>query len=209
MINVSEIAGVPLHYDRLGKPYNYGTRGRPQTFKADPQLVTVLDATFTELWEIIPYGRAEVITTAGIYADKPGYHRLGLAFDLDGIFWPGVNFIAFNFHTNPRLYLGIEAILRRHFKTVLSFHYDVLHRDHIHVQFDGPPALQMYARSNVLFLQAVATYLYNEPLEIDGKLGMQTSRFVQAHVPEKQGYLRWLQELAMEALTKGTRDREN
>lgn len=202
MQNVSEIAGVPLHYDRLGKPYNYGTRGRPQVFKADPQLITALDNAFSELWELVPYGRAEVITTAGIYVDKPGYHRLGLAFDLDGIFWPGVSFIAFHFHENPRFYLGIEAVLRRHFKTVLSFNYDVLHRDHIHVQLDGPPALQTYARSNVLFLQAVATYLYNEPLDIDGRFGIQTSKFVQQYVPEKQGYLKWLRELAVKALAK-------
>ena len=79
-------------------------------------LKIVKSVVFIELWRVCPLGRAEVVTSAGAYVNKPGSHGQGRGFDLDAIFWADKNFITLHYPQDRRFYLGVEAILRKHFE---------------------------------------------------------------------------------------------
>ena len=88
---------VPTHYDR-DSASDYGTRGRLANFSAENDFVGKLDNCFKELFNILPLGQAEVITSAGagtrLDDPQPGdEHSQARAFDLDGIFWAGRKFV--------------------------------------------------------------------------------------------------------------------
>lgn len=170
------LAGVPVHYDRYqDSRYGYGTRGRAYRFYCNADFRTRLNECFDELWRVCPLGEAEVITSAGCYVDKPGSHRLGRGFDLDGIFWAGSPFITLHYPQDRAFYLGVEAILRKHFGTVLNYEYDAAHQDHFHIDDLSPPGFFPQHRSRVLFLQMTLTYLFSAPVSIDGQIGPETN----------------------------------
>ena len=170
------LAGVPVHYARYADPrYGYGTRGKPYRFYCDDNFRTTLNQCFDELWTVCPLGEAEVITSAGCYVDKPGSHRLGRGFDLDAIFWSDTAFVTLHYPQDRAFYLGVEAILRKHFGTVLNFEYDAAHQDHFHIDDLSPIGFFPHHRSRVLFLQTALTYLFDTPVAIDGQIGPQTN----------------------------------
>ena len=92
--------------------------------------------------------------------DKPGYHGLGRAFDLDAIFWDNHTFITLNFPEDPFVYIGVESVIRMHFGTVLNYDYDAAHRDHFHFDDGTNPGWNKMAKSRVVFLQNVLHFLY-------------------------------------------------
>jgi hypothetical protein len=119
----TELAGVPVHYDRFPEPeFSYGTRGKPMRFHCTPAFQQKLEVCFQELWQVCPLGPAEVITSAGTFVDKPGHHGRGSAFDLDGIFWANKTFITLHYPMDRPVYLAVDALLRKHFGTVLNYH---------------------------------------------------------------------------------------
>jgi hypothetical protein len=80
----SEIAGVPIHYAR--PPIApYGTRGKSYSFYTTAAFEKKLTICFEELWATCPLGAAAIVTSAGTWVDKSGYHGLGRAIDVDGI----------------------------------------------------------------------------------------------------------------------------
>lgn len=171
-----KLAGVPVHYDRFQDPqFTYGTRGRPLRFHCTAAFREALNTCFDELWDVCPLGKAEVITSAGTFVDKPGAHGLGRGFDLDGIFWSDRAFITLHYPQDRRFYLGVEAVLRKHFGTVLNYEYNPAHRDHLHLDDLAPPGFVAHHRSRVLFLQMVLTHLFNRPVAIDGRIGPETN----------------------------------
>jgi len=205
MKSFKELAGVPVHYDR-DRPQDYGTKGRQLTFEAMPEMIDRLDSAFEEVWTV--FGKAEIILTAGAYVDKPGWHGRGLAFDLDGILWPDKSMVAAEYPDNPALYLGVEALLRRHMGTVLNWHYNRAHRDHWHMQLDGRRDF-LGAASQTYFLQAALTYIFGEEVAIDGIYGPHTrdalSRALdyvdldRGNIWGKQGFQTWYAFLGLTA----------
>ncbi|WP_320047466.1 extensin family protein [uncultured Ilyobacter sp.] len=172
--NFKKLAGVPVHYDRLSPPNDYGTRGKVTNFHVTKEFQKNLSECFKELWEICPFGPADVITSAGAYTAKPGFHGMGKAFDLDGIFWENKTFITLRYPSDPKFYLGINSVLRKHFGTVLDYHYNSSHRDHFHIQDDGKVVGFRKIRSIIVFLQAVISEVFNDIVEIDGRYGPKT-----------------------------------
>jgi hypothetical protein len=171
-----ELAGVPTHYDRFPEPqFSYGTRGKPLKFHCTEAFEQQLHACFEELWSVCPLGRAEVIASAGAFVDKPGQHGLGHAFDLDCIFWADKTFITLQFELDRAFYLAVESVLRKHFGTVLNFHFNAAHRDHLHVDTGAPTGFFAGHRSRVLYLQMILTHLFGHPVAIDGAAGPQTN----------------------------------
>jgi len=168
MVTFDSIAGVPVHYDRQSHS-DYGTRGRPSSFQAKREFVRKLDQAFDQLWGYL--GVAEVITTAGFYVDKPGWHRKGKAMDLDGIFWPDREFVASKFTEQPILYLAVESCLRLYNGTILDYFYNKYHRDHLHIQDDNRDVFLPSSASQTFYLQAVLNFIYGEDLGIDGVYG--------------------------------------
>lgn len=164
----AEIAGVPVHYDRFPPPCNYGTRGAPHKFFAADEFIKKLNDCFEELWRVCPCGRAQVITSAGAYVDKPGWHGKGMAFDLGGIFWKTKDFLGLNYSEDTKFYLGVNSILLKHFGTVLNYNYDRSHRDHFHIQDDGYRPGFRDVTSILVFLQPVLNTLFDEDVRVDG-----------------------------------------
>jgi hypothetical protein len=169
------LSGVPVHYDRL-RNQDYGTRGVPHRFYVTPEFERKLDECFEHLWQACPFGRAQVITSAGAYVDKPGFHGLGRALDLDGLFWPDKTFITLydGFQgRNLNLYIGIESIIRMHFGQVLNFSYNAAHRDHFHID-DTEPGFRSGARSSALFLQNTLIHVFGHMVRRTGSYDTAT-----------------------------------
>lgn len=177
--------GVPVHYDRLPLA-PYGSRGVPHTFFSTAAFEAKLDRCFEQLWELNPFGRAEVITSAGAYVNKPGFHGLGRGFDLDGIFWAGKSFVTLRdgFEGNDRrFYLAVEAVLRMHFGEVLNYNFNGAHRDHFHIS-DVEPGFSRGRDTTVYFVQNALTFVLGRRVGIDGEFGPQTSGALTAALGE-------------------------
>ena len=173
---INQINGIPLQYARLTN-HPYGTRGEQRNFSIDEDFLSILENALQEVFEHCPLGRPEVITTAGIFVEKPGQHGHGKAFDLDAIFWSNENLITTNFIHQKELYLGIESFLRKHFGIVLNYYYPN-HKDHWHVDTSVPVDYNETSKSETLYLQLVLKHIYKEEILVDGVWGRQTSGVV-------------------------------
>jgi hypothetical protein len=172
----TSLAGAPVHYDRPPVA-PYGTRGVAKRFYSEADFTAALERCFSELWDVCPFGRAAVITSAGAYVKKPGQHGAGRAFDLDGVFWPGKDFVTLNagFNAGDRnFYYGVECILRRHFGQVLNFDYNADHRDHFHIDDSQPVALRKNSTAVTLFVQGMLRRVYGRSIGVDGTWGNAT-----------------------------------
>lgn len=208
MTSFSSLAGVPVNYAR--EPVApYGTRGKAHTFNCTPAFLQKLEACFAELFSISPLGRAEVITSAGTLVAKPGFHGLGRAFDLDAVFWAGRDFVTLRYPTDQKFYLGVDAILRKHFGTVLNFLYNADHHDHLHADDGSEVGFVKASESRVLFLQASLTHVLGIPVDIDGDYGPQTDGGLRTalerlgiggELTDREVWLRFLTSVAREAL---------
>jgi Extensin-like protein C-terminus len=177
-----KVGGVPTHYDRDPAPNNYGTKGRPASFRAEASFITTLDKAFKELWDVCPLGEAKIVTSAGAFVNHGGggHHPRGTAFDLDGIFWQNKDFVTlfdgFNGRDRP-FYYGVECVMRKHFGTVLNFDFNAAHRDHFHLDIGGTVGFSSSALSEVLFLQGLLVRVFRQNIGItgiDGDFGVNT-----------------------------------
>nr|WP_321225700.1 hypothetical protein [uncultured Psychroserpens sp.] len=169
---INSINNIPLHYARLVN-HPYGTRGEQRNFSIDSNFHEVLKDAFDEVFANCPLGKPEVVTTAGIFVNKPGQHGHGTAFDLDAIFWKDKTLVTKNFIHQKELYLGVESFLRKHFGIVLNYNY-TNHEDHWHVDTSVPVDYQESSKSETLYLQMALKYIYGKPVIIDGLSGPQT-----------------------------------
>jgi hypothetical protein len=169
----STVAGVPVHYARQNAAA-YGTRGQPHTFRCTHDMFDDLETCFADLWSRCPDGAPEVITCAGTYVNKPGYHGQGRAFDLDALFWTNRTMVTRNFASYPGYYLGVQAVLHKHFGTVLNYHYNADHRDHYHFDQGFSVGFSSGRETIANFLQGCAKYMFGVNLTIDGNYGNQT-----------------------------------
>lgn len=172
-----KLAGVPTHYARPPVA-PYGTIGQQHTFRCTNEFFAVLEDAFAELWEICPAGKPDIIVSAGAQVSKPGQHGEGHAFDLDGLFWPTRSFVALRFAEYPTFYLGIEAVLRRHFGTVLNHFYNADHRDHLHVDTGTLVGLRR-VRTIALFVQLMTKHVLGVEIAVDGAWDRDTDAALQ------------------------------
>jgi Fungal chitosanase of glycosyl hydrolase group 75/Extensin-like protein C-terminus len=177
------LAGVKVHYDRRSAS-DYGTEGVAADFFAEDDFIPKLNQCFEELWRVCPLGRANIITSAGAFVNRPpapgDNHALARAFDLDGIFWPSRKFITLNdgFKGGDRkFYFGVEAILKKHFGVVLDYEFNSDHRDHFHLDDSRDVDFDPGATSKVVFLQGALVHVMGlsvGPSGIDGDFGTAT-----------------------------------
>ncbi len=179
MENINNISGIALHYARESQ-HPYGSIGRPVTFQVDSNFKNQLNDCFDELFDECPLGKPNLITCAGIFVNKEGsQHKFGKAFDLDALFWNNYHLITKHFFQDYELYLGIESFLRAHFGIVLNHFYDVHHRDHWHIDNSRTVDFNVGSRSSVLYMQLISSYIYENPVEIDGIYGPQSKAAIQ------------------------------
>jgi hypothetical protein len=173
-----KLASVRMHYARPPVA-TCGTTGRPHTFYCTDAIFAVLKPAFAELWEICPAGKSEAVVSAGAHVHMPGQHGKGNAFDLDGLFWPTHSFVALRFAAYPAFYLGVEAVLRRHFGTVLNHFYNAEQRDYLHVDSGTPVGLRR-VRTIALFVQLMSKHALGVEIDVDGRLGPDHGRCTSA-----------------------------
>lgn len=204
----SSLAGVPLHYDRYPAEsgLGYGTRGKPFKPRATYEMVQTLEECFSALFQTSPFGKAEVVTSAGAYVSKPGQHGKGLAFDLDGIFWEDKELVAIEYPRKPHLYLAVESVIRQYFGTVLGYNYDSAHKDHFHFDMGSAVRFEKMSKSRVEYLQAAMLYIHGFQVGIDGVWGPETmevsssvlnSLGIKGGLSEKKNWLDFLEKSAV------------
>lgn len=175
LVSFNEIAGVPIYYDRAPVA-EYGSKGKgPRVVRLDSQFKKKLEACLYELWDAFPQGKASHFVTAGFYVEKAGPHASGRAVDIDGLWWDGhPPIVAKNAPNDLRRYLGIEAVIRKHFGVVLDYWYNAKHRDHWHIDDTNNILPFTFKRSHTVFIQACLQYL-GHYVDIDGCFGVKTS----------------------------------
>jgi hypothetical protein len=199
MKTINSINTISLHYARL-TDFPYGSRGEQRDFLVDTEFEKTLKAAFKETFENCSFGIPEIVTTAGIFVNKPGQHGNGRAFDLDAIFWQNHSLITLNFVHQKELYLGIESFFRKHFGLVLN-HFYPNHKDHWHLDNSVPVDYNEYSNSETLYVQLVLKHIYKKEVLIDGIWGRQTRGFVKevfdrlginTPITTKKNYLKFL-----------------
>ncbi len=180
-VKISTLGGKPLLYDRSA-PGHYGVGGVPTQPFMNPVFARECDAMFTELVDRLKADaglEVSKILTGGVSRSGTGasLHHQNRAFDLDALlFKDGSNWVSTTFPQRPQLYLGIEAVLRRHFGTVLSYDYNRAHQDHFHFDNGTPVKFKSAAKSHVIFIQNVIALVYQTRVGRDGVWGPETER---------------------------------
>ncbi len=207
------IGGIPLRYVRV-TPHI-----APFYARSTHEFEHRLDSFSRNLAAAAPgwYGGLRWIATAGVYVNKPTYHGLGRAFDLDIVRWQNTACRPLSGHhagrhlAQRRRYIGVDALARRWFKYVLDAWYNPAHRDHLHLD-DGGGALVFNAgyRSDTVFVQRAANVMMRAGLVVDGLYGPLTDRAFRTmknrlDVPHRVSvsprvYRRFLWRLAIQAL---------
>jgi len=176
---VDNFAGKPLLYDRSA-PGHYGRTGISFRPFVNPAFAQDCEACFTELLDRLD--RTAGLRTVSILSGGVGragtgtsFHHKNRAFDLDGLlFDDNSNWVADTFPQRPQLYLGIEAVLRKHFGTVLSYDYNQAHQDHFHFDNGTATGFKTAAKSHVIFIQNVIALVYGSAISRDGLWGPET-----------------------------------
>ena len=192
------LAGVPCYYARVNAAYGDLSKcTKTRKRKLTAEFIKRLGACIAELDWICQgggLGPLKAITSGGAYVAKAGWHGKGRAYDLGGLHWadhvmPTLE-VARDFHAGVGpdhfdgqsmdflLYLGCEAVLRRHFGTVLGLHYNKAHWNHWHIDPGTPVGYRgsgFGATTRVTFLQEVLRHVHGvDPGPTDGKEGELT-----------------------------------
>lgn len=164
----SSLAGVPVHYDRLNYPMDYGSKGDARIFRCTHRLKDTLEKCFAELFSVWGRGTPTIILTAGTLGDGENAHGQGLAFDLDGFWWREESFTMLQYPEDRVFYLGIHAHLLTHFSQVLGYHYPG-HADHFHFDFNSRFTYNTESNAKTFFVQACLKYLFDKEMGATGK----------------------------------------
>jgi hypothetical protein len=163
-----ELVGIPVHYDRLAAPNDYGSKGKQRTFDCTKKLKDTLEECFEDLFGVWNSSKPSIILTAGTLGDGGGEHGQGLAFDLDGFYWDDDSKFMMLFYPTDRVfYLGINAHLFLYFTQVLSYHYP-RHDDHFHVDFNFSAKYRPDSNAQTFFVQACLKYIFDQKLGTTG-----------------------------------------
>jgi Extensin-like protein C-terminus len=172
------IAGLPLIYEPSGGRSN---------FWFDASFAGQLDAWAAELSQHLG-GRVRQLATYGSWIDGRGscdsWHHSGRAFDLARIIVTDGRVVSCRYdvwRTAPpteleatrRAYWAVAAGLHLRFAYVLTYLHDARHANHIHLDNGRSGAdLSTFAprsRVQVQAVQAMVSYLWSDPVEINGR----------------------------------------
>ena len=178
-IRVDNFAGKRLLYDRSA-PGHYGRTGVAFRPSVNPEFARKCEACFSELVRRLDQTAdltVASILSGGVSRSGTGtsYHHRNRAFDFDGLlFTDQSNWVANTFPQRPQIYLGMEAILRKHFGTVLTYDYNRAHEDHFHFDDGTAVGFKVAAKSHVIFIQNAVAFVYGRSISRDGVWGPTT-----------------------------------
>lgn len=184
-IRVDRLGDKPLLYDR-STVSDYGKGGIAFRPSMNPAFATACEGCFAELILRLALAadlQVETILSGGVSRAGTGssFHHKNRAFDFDGLlFKDGTTWVANTFPLRRQLYLGLEAVLRMHFGTVLTFDYNKAHEDHFHFDNGTTVGFKTAAKSHVIFIQNVIAFVYATPIGRDGLWGGETEGALKA-----------------------------
>jgi hypothetical protein len=176
-VDVTEVLGVPLFYERTANP-------GPRRFPVAPGFVPILRRSVKQIRERAPAGFGELdrIFSAGMFVDKPGMHGRGLACDWDRLVFRNVEIAPIERdHASPSLatrqrYWALGAILRSNACFVLHGKHDAPHADHFHQDHSIGAGFNRQ-HSTVTLTQAILNDIWDASpkLAVDGDFGTKTA----------------------------------
>lgn len=196
LVTFDEIGGVDCYYARINAAYfdiSKCTKSRKR--KLHPEFLRQMSACIQEIsYLTMGVGNLYALTSGGAYVNKPGFHSRGRAYDLGGLFWDRggsrgtyklINVeqarCIYQDEILPQdwpMYLGVEAVLRRHFGTVLGMHHNEAHHNHWHIDPGTPVELRVTgfgSPTRVRFLQEALTHVWGLYVDTpDGIWGKMT-----------------------------------
>lgn len=199
MIRFNELAGIPCYYARINAAYGDLARTTSRTAAGRMRSLTAsfkarMDACMAEVYWLTfgHLGPLQAITSGGAYVNKGGFHGKGRAYDLGGLHWPQQKLVLIKTAEARRkgedldwgLYLAVEAIIRRHFGTVLGILHNRAHWNHWHI--DPGTKVGFWAKgfgstTRVTFLQAALKDIWGlYQAKIDGDFGPKSKAAVKA-----------------------------
>ena len=113
------------------------------------------------------------------FSGNPSWHYRARAWDISSLTWTNGTTLdmcngahASSSLATRRRYLAVEALLRRHFRTVLNGYYNADHENHFHVD-NGCQVepLRKTLRSHTLFIQLIANNFMFRSINVDGTWG--------------------------------------
>jgi hypothetical protein len=176
---ISTLAGKPLLYDRSTTGH-YGVTGIAFKPFINEDFAALCESCFKDLVRRLDQKaglKIKSILSGGVSRSGTGssLHHKNRAFDLDAfLFEDGSSWVATSFPARPQLYLGIEAVLRKYFGTVLSYDYNKAHEDHFHFDNGTAVGFKQAAKSHVIFVQNAIALVYGVRIGRDGVWGGET-----------------------------------
>jgi hypothetical protein len=179
LIDVTDAMGVPLWYDRstvYGIPH-----ATKIIFKGAEKLNRTLNLLGEDMKIIGWLDCVEKILTGGVYVDKPGAHREGIAVDFDGAILKQGEKRIFVYSAGMENSLPrktatrFACLIARRFGVVLTEGYNREHEDHIHADLSLPVKWRN-SKSQIVLVQEVLNAWFGAGLEVDGKLGTKTRK---------------------------------
>jgi len=185
-VKYKEINNISLFYERRSSSDIWGdlVREEESSFHLDLNFKHELDMCFASMWKELECRPPSGIISGGAWVDKPGMHREGRAFDLDGLTWgsslpndSGLRLNTFTHYTShqDRLrYLAIQAVLLMHFGVVLGRHYNSAHEDHFHIDNSRSVGFRHNSRAIVGFIQVAMNVCFGKGTLHDSEWGPKT-----------------------------------
>jgi hypothetical protein len=175
----SRVGGIPIHYE---------IDGAARAFHYDSGFHSQLETWLTDWLDTSGLPVPTRIDSYGAWTDGgsrcDSWHNAGRAFDLARLRGDGRTLVSCrqdlwaeqSVTTQARLrrgYWALAAHLHIHFAYVLTYLYDTLHRNHIHIDNGSSGSdlsrFRSGSRVQVQAVQATARYLWDEPVEISGR----------------------------------------
>ncbi|MDO5683530.1 MAG: hypothetical protein Q4G46_11980 [Propionibacteriaceae bacterium] len=184
---------LPRHGDVGGARLHYDLDGRPRSFHFDAGFHRQLTEWWTDWRETSGLTAADRIDSYGAWIDGgntcDSWHHAGRAFDIGRVrrgedvlvscredLWAGTG----DEPALRRRYWSLAAHLHIHFAYVLTYLFDAAHRNHIHidngVSGSGLSTFRSGSRVQVQVVQASSRWLFDEAVEITGRMDTATRR---------------------------------
>lgn len=188
------------HRSLAGAPLVYEPTGRQATFWFDPGFLTQLETWAASLGQAPAQWRTYGSWTDGGSACD-SWHNSGRAFDLASLRLDGGKTVSCRYDQwqssapaalaqSRRAYWILASGLHRHFAYVLTYLYDSAHANHIHVDNGRSGSelstLSTRSRVQVQAVQAITSYLWDDPVELTGRWDSAT-RAASGRVLERLG----------------------
>jgi len=178
---------LELHRTLGGLPLVYEVNRRRTAFPFDPVFFGRLESWATGLTDRLP-ARPQELWTYGSWTDGgsacDSWHHAGRAFDLAGVTladgsvvscrydqWRSLDGVQLD--AARRRYWALAASLHQRFAYVLTYLYDNVHTNHIHVDNgrsgDADSTFSSRSAVQVQAVQAVCRYLWDTPVELTGQ----------------------------------------